>query len=266
MVTALEAKAKLAPWIAKVQRRAFKPITADGRGAPDGSRFNGEPFVSKGEEWPSCSICRKAMPLFLQLDLDDLPGELAGRFGTGLMQLLYCIDCDVETDAWEPFRHDSKLVRVIPKGPEGTVAHARPHGFSAIPKTIVSWTGFDECPDYAEAEPEGLSIEWRGSGSSIRLQAPELGIDSGWVEGPGQEEEVGDLIFNTAPGDKLGGWPKWIQGVEYPSCPICNAQMRLVFQIDSNDHIPHMFGDAGCGHITQCATHKDVVTFGWACS
>ena len=67
-------------------------------------------------------------------------------------------------------------------------------------------------------------------------------------------------------GDKLAGYPMWVQGVEYPNCPVCNEQMRLLFQIDSNDNLPYLFGDAGCGHITQCKTHKDQIAFGWACS
>jgi hypothetical protein len=41
--------------------------------------------------------------------------------------------------------------------------------------------------------------------------------------------------------------------------------MRLVFQVDSEDNVPHMFGDAGIGHLTQCPDHKDVLGFGWAC-
>nr|WP_293105517.1 hypothetical protein [Okeania sp. SIO2F4] len=66
-------------------------------------------------------------------------------------------------------------------------------------------------------------------------------------------------------GDKLAGWPLWIQGIEYPNCPICDERMRLVFQVDSEDNLPYMFADGGCGHITQCKEHKNIVAFGWAC-
>jgi hypothetical protein len=41
--------------------------------------------------------------------------------------------------------------------------------------------------------------------------------------------------------------------------------MIHVFQVDSEDSIPFMFGDTGCGHITQCPEHQEVVAFGWAC-
>ena len=41
--------------------------------------------------------------------------------------------------------------------------------------------------------------------------------------------------------------------------------MRLVFQLDSEDNLPFMFGDLGIGHITQCPTRLHVVTFHWHC-
>jgi uncharacterized protein YwqG len=77
---------------------------------------------------------------------------------------------------------------------------------------------------------------------------------------------IPEAISIAKNGDKLGGWPYWIQGAEYPDCPECGARMEVVFQLDSNNNLPFMFGDVGCGHITQCPRHKDVVTFAWACS
>jgi hypothetical protein len=56
-----------------------------------------------------------------------------------------------------------------------------------------------------------------------------------------------------------------VQRVEYPNWPTCDARMGLVLQIDSEDNVPHMFGDVGCGHITQCPNHPEVLAFGWAC-
>lgn len=70
--------------------------------------------------------------------------------------------------------------------------------------------------------------------------------------------------YCTREKDKLLGWPAWIQGIEYPVCPHCKNKMTYVFQIDSNDNLPYMFGDVGCGHITYCAC-KRVVAFAWAC-
>ena len=66
-------------------------------------------------------------------------------------------------------------------------------------------------------------------------------------------------------GDKLAGWPAWIQYVAYPRCRQCGLWMWFVFQIDSQCNLWHMFGDNGCGHITQCPDHRDELAFVWAC-
>lgn len=62
----------------------------------------------------------------------------------------------------------------------------------------------------------------------------------------------------AALGDELGGWPHWVQGIEYPGCPQCGCRMELVFQLDSMDNVTHRFGDEGIGHITQCPDHPEV--------
>jgi hypothetical protein len=42
--------------------------------------------------------------------------------------------------------------------------------------------------------------------------------------------------------------------------------MRYVFQVESDGGVDHMFGDLGCGHVSQCPSHADVLAFTWACS
>ena len=67
-------------------------------------------------------------------------------------------------------------------------------------------------------------------------------------------------------GDKLAGWPRWIQDIEYPNCPICDRIMnQLIFQLDSDDNLPFLWGDAGTGYLVQCREHKDKVAFFWQC-
>ena len=70
---------------------------------------------------------------------------------------------------------------------------------------------------------------------------------------PAEEIEI------SVPRDKLAGYQAWVQGVQYPHCPRCERQMAHVFQVDSEDNIPYLFGDAGCGHLIQCPDHKEVV-------
>ncbi|PIE31879.1 hypothetical protein CSA56_17190 [candidate division KSB3 bacterium] len=226
---------KLTTWI---------PQVVDGDGDSNASKFAGTPWLLQDEQWPRCQHCDEPMPLFLQLNLEALPEALQKTFGSGLLQFFYCTStephCETECRAFFPFSK-SQLVRVIHPDSQHSPIENPDIPLSFPPKQIVSWDELDDYPNGEEAEMLGVDL-----------------VGSSW-------EILAERGFPRA-GDKLGGWPHWVQGIEYPSCPICGEQMRLIFQLDSNDHLPYMFGDLGCGHITQCLTHKTQVAFGWACS
>lgn len=230
-------------------RTAWRPDTARGPGRPDGSRLAGTPWISEGESHPACPHCGRPLQLFLQLDTADLPPALEGAFGDGLIQLFYCVtddpQCDVECGAWEPFA-DSVVARLMPRGPGGLGLEAE--GWA--PHQILGWHALEDVPNTEEAE------------TTLDVDLTDEEREQAWASD----------VPHT--GDKLAGWPAWIQGVEYPSCPQCGSRMRLVFQLDSGDfalaleggcHIPYSFGDAGIAHLTQCPKHHDMLAFGWAC-
>jgi uncharacterized protein YwqG len=225
------------------KRQAWKPITTDGDGSLSASKFSGKPQLRPGESWPTCQNCGKPMQLFLQLNLQELPQPLQTEFGSGLLQMFYCTSteplCEVDCEAFFPFAK-STLLRIVPldSAAQGIAIPDIPDFFP--PKSIIGWEEVTDYPNCTEGYELGLELS-----------------DSEW-------EALSEQNL-PHPGDKLAGWPTWVQGVEYPDCPVCQQSMRLVFQLDSEDHLPYMFGDVGCGHITQCETHKDQLAFGWAC-
>ena len=224
-------------------RTAWRPVTEAGDGPPDASKVAGTPWIPAGGARPACPNCGRPIQLFLQLNTAHLPEAVRGTFGDGLLQLFYCTSqepmCDVDCQAFFPFA-DSVVARlVVPEGaPEADPADVVD---PLPPRRIVGWEAADDYPSPEEAF--GLGAE---------LSDDEA--DAAWEAGVPLE------------GDKLAGWPLWVQSVEYPDCPRCGTAMRLVYQIDSEDHLPWMFGDAGTGHLTQCPEHKDVLGFGWACT
>ncbi len=226
------------------QRKAWKPRVEDGDGAPLDSKFAGTPWLVSDEDWPCCRHCGKAMPLFLQLNLATLPDALDNEFGGGLLQLFYCINseplCEAECEAFFPFSK-SQLVRIVQPDDEGREIEHPLFDRPFPPKQIVGWKEAEDYPNWEEGREHEIELS-----------------DEEW-------EWLAEKDLPSA-ADKLAGWPHWVQGIEYPHCPECQSPMRLVFQIDSNDHVPYMFGDLGCGHITQCPGHKHQVAFGWACS
>ena len=253
---------ELAPWRDKHRRPAWKPIVEPGDGSVTASKFCGTPWIGAGAVWPDCGNCKKPLQLFLQLDLDSLPAGARERFGQGLLQLFYCTrDECAGMGGWEPFADDLSRVRIV--RPTGTAIDSDvPRGNGYYPgRRIVGWQPLEDWPSPAEHEGRGLKYTYHKD-RTADLECPELGLTFRRVE----DDMLAENVATAASGDKLAGWPSWVQGPEYPDCPRCGRAMDLLFQIDSEDHVPYMFGDLGCSHITQCAEHKDVVAFGWACS
>jgi uncharacterized protein YwqG len=254
---------RLEPWLARQRRAAWKPVVAQGEDIATGSKFGGTPWIGPDASWPECRCCQKPLPLLLQLDLGNLPEELGRCFGTGLLQLFYCTREECQgSGGWEPFADDLSRVRVVqPIGPSLETSAARLDSNFA-PKQIIGWTHLTDLPTPCEHDELGLEYTYDFDAGTLRLECPELGFDvTNRISACSAEN-----IAISEPGDKLAGWPAWVQGVEYPHCPRCGRRMVLVFQVDSEDNIPFMFGDLGCGHITQCPEHKEIVAFGWACS
>jgi hypothetical protein len=239
--------AELPTKVTRFMRPAHLPVTEPAEfGARSG--FGGSPYLAAGVEHPACPRCGNPMALFVQLRLDELP-EAIRPAGEGLIQLLYCITlqgadrmCEIELGAGAPFAA-GEVVRMV--AAEGGSVSPVPPAFP--PQRITGWYTRPDVPSCQELEEE-------------------LGVDV--------EDELMDRLLDLQgkfggslprPGDKMGGWPAWVQAVEYPDCTTCGRRMSYVIQIDSEDHIPYMFQDGGTGHVAQCQAHPDVLTFGWAC-
>lgn len=261
---------RLRPWFDRHRRTAWRPITEPGESPLALSKFSGTPWVSEGEDWPRCKNCGKPITLFLQLDLDGLPEELGNRFGSGLLQFFYCTslqpECEQECDGWSHFS-DAHLIRIVQSDGQPRSDLLPGSGPSLPARTIVGWESFEDYPDGVEFEDLGLVIRLGGFNGvgfeHFGIECPEVGLSASRL--PASYRDEPGPFDRCATGDKLAGWPSWVQGVESPSCPECGRRMTLVFQLDSNCNLDFMFGDVGRGHITQCPNHPDVLAFGWAC-
>jgi uncharacterized protein YwqG len=282
--------------------RAGIPIVRKGNGKLDDSKFGGKPWLNPGEEYPCCSNCGQPMPLVLQVNLDRIPSSLMGAFGGGILQFFYCQntvycrhdtglysttaeecqalmgnydlikervkdmltneplgvsadfkdgiykivvtetlkDCVSECGSWSPFS-EGQLVRIVHPIGLGSDFDLPPIEYALPPHTIVDW---QEVEDF----PSGGECKWD---LDVELDDEELDI---------LHE---DLLHD---GHKIGGWATWVQSSEYPGCPTCDRLMdRLLFQVDIDDDLNLMWGDAGTGYIFQCPEHHDRVAFLWQC-
>ena len=261
------------------------------------SHFCGPPYIPAGTDWPLCE-CGQPLQLFLQLNLDELPDEAKqppGLGGSGLLQVFYHHvpvdqpdggECYAEP-AWEAFDEAHKTVRIVQPAGESEQSN-RNNESDLEPVRIVGWELRDDVPAIEEA---GIDFDFGSGGSKARVFCDAIGLsrsltDADTVDGQpyldylfddeeyedeDDEEEDSDSENASSPlgrpkgGDKLSGWPKWVQDPEYPNCPDCGEPMPAIFQIDSEDHVDYMFGDCGTAHVFRCPTHPDIVTLSWAC-
>lgn len=225
----------------QLKRTAYLPITSEQENSfSEQSKIGGFPYLRNTEDWPQCPNCQKHMQLFVQLNLEQIPEQK----DKGLIQLFYCTskepDCETALKAFFPFSSAVVCRRTAINGPSVII---QPSIETVFPeKRITGWAAKDDYPHVEEYEALGLTVDEEVL-EVMEAQGVGLTIDK----------------------DKLFGWPYWIQGVEYPLDRTTSRPMELLFQLDSEDNLPYMFGDSGIGHLTHSPDNKEEMAFGWAC-
>jgi len=184
------------------------------------------------------------MQLFVQLNMATLPEKFRKESGMtkGILQMFYCTNLKGECEYTQAVKNSTlriKLLRIIDPDKVSPSPSPVPEG-QYPPLAITGWRQVDDYPHLEDLAGEGMKLRE-------------------------DEEEAYEKARVTYEGEKLGGWPYWVQGEEYPPCPDCGKPMRFIFQIDSGKNIPYIWGDMGMGHITWCPVHRDRLQFTWAC-
>lgn len=234
----------------KFARTAWEPVTEACEPDAPGSRYSGLPLLMADEQWPVCGSCNRPLQIFLQLEAESLPEAAQSQIGLnkGILQFFYCTHAaGDEGEDWAPFSKNH-LLRVLPgEAQDYRTASALPEWPENNPylpaKRITGWNAIEDFPSPEEEDDLGMP------------EMTDAEYDAYYMSEP---------YLNTE-GDKLCGWPNWVQGVEYPDCPKCGKQMEMIYQLGSNSVLRWNWGDAGIGHITQCPEHRDLLGFGWAC-
>jgi hypothetical protein len=119
----------------------------------------------------------------------------------------------------------ASVVRIVVPG-EGGVAEP-PEGITTFPaRQVTDWGRAQK--DYPTGEsPEGIALDPTEQGLTTELN---LG------------------------GDKLGGWPTWLQEPVYPG-----KADRLVLQLDSYCNVPHDWGDGGVAYVLRAGHDGELI-------
>lgn len=254
---------------------AWRPVTDTVDGDLLASKFDGTPYLPD-DVWPICPTCNEPMQLFLQLNRATLPESSKAYASDGMIQLFYCIGseaedmCEASIENYEPFS-PGQVCRLIEILPDSAPTPSLPANFEPFEsKRIIRWDEFPDHPGFEAFERLGLLFKFRNDRKTLSATAE-------WADGNVRVEnlrrprfksfdtDLTAFVSKAEDKDKLGGWPYWIQGEEYPNCSTCGESMNYLFQIDSEDHLDFMFGDMGCGRLFQCPKHADILTFTWDC-
>jgi len=267
----------------EVLKAAFQPVEASEitGDCPTVTKFGGrQPFRSSKFRWPKCSECEKQKTFICQINISSLPGKvklMINRYD-GLFQCFFCLDCMPFDGCFDGiyFVPETELVpnlqsivsqflfknnintSRLPNGLRSSVLLQNEvfrqwdwEGFEE--KRVGTWTKLkQEIPTIHEIIDDGQHKIL----ASVNISEDEL-ID--------MEDVEHDGIGFPHSGIKLGGYVRWCQGVEYPTCPDCGVMMTVTFlQLENTTLFPFTWGDSGTAHVTLCPLCGKP-GLGWAC-
>lgn len=218
-----KAKAKLQAFI----KKAYLPIVKVATPKHDATtKFGGLPYLRNNKDWETCPSCKQNMQLFVQLNLETLPLKYSNS--KGLIQLFYCTNeakCELSQDNFLPFSQGVVARKIQVKGNSATQKPNLAKVFEE--KQVTTWETIDDYPSPEEYVDLGIEIDR----NTVELL------------------EDADICL-PAPGDKLGGWPYWLQYREYIEDEADDeSEFSHLLQLDSQDNLPFDFGEGGLAYL-----------------
>eukprot|EP01084_Bolivina_argentea_P301748 520649_1 len=249
------------------------------------SKYGGKPLLFANEEWPKCGRCNNFMPLFVQLNVNNLPNEYKQKYvpknkngnilwKDHLIQLFYCCNIDNCDDGYEAFNNQHKQ-RLIPIPNDNNIDKYKDDEYlNEIMKIIkekcdngdIDWENNEvEITEWNKQENvEGAvyqiedELQKTFSNKDMCLDDENFGI--------GVLMFVEDNFLNEE--DKLWGFPAFINDYEYPDCcqAECDGKLRgMIFQTDAQI-LDFCWSDVGVGQILYCEHHPFTLGFTWQSS
>ncbi len=203
-----------------------------GGGRPDkdnraASWWGGNFLGSGNEDIPICNRSGRRMHPLLQIRIDELPEVPASFEGLALVNIWLDLQADT---FWGPKNGEGFLIRT----------------YEDLKGLVPLGVGFRE-----STELPSFPVFWR----EIILEQPSWEDMSKEVPSSVAQAKAADWFFESKYLSeryyelrgkypvKIGGWPSWIQGADWPD------EAEFVFQVDSTEKGKVLLGDAGSFYI-----------------
>ncbi|WP_222984166.1 DUF1963 domain-containing protein [Flagellimonas meishanensis] len=225
-------KEEIATILDSLRKPAYLPQLVHNESGPQfsaHSKYNGFPYLRHEEDWPSCPICNRLMPLIFQLNLSEMPIQKKEN------RLVQCFQClNLRADGSRCELEYPKLRGAVLRSLDtvGASAHI-PVDFDQFFEShssfldilwqkmqnevvIASWQQVDDYPS---------GVDFNEKMDYLADQIGETTLDFIW-DNIGLLDECGDKKCISR--DKLFGYPCWDQTEAYPKTAAAIDQ--LLFQ------------------------------------
>jgi uncharacterized protein YwqG len=229
----------------KSSKGASLPVT--------GSHFGGSPYAEVGEEWPVCPVCTTSLTFICQVDTTS--GFHERPEGVALLTFFYCWECFPWGYGMEDEVEGTWVVRTYSEPAESRAVPIFPSNGQPDPTRpcVVEIEKVISFPDLEALE------EWSEEAAELSSNS---NTDEPWEPYRSTVEALGGL---TDYATVVGGYPHCIQSDATPDCDLCEARMRLLVQIDSEDEADIMWGDVGCVYLFHCPQHPKRIALSLQC-
>jgi hypothetical protein len=210
------------------------------------SKLGGAVIWPHGEEWPLCSKHHVPYVPLIQILKSDIP-SLGFKPGTDLFQVIWCPHTHEEFDYLPAHYIYLRSTADLP-GPFADIPEPRlndefvytdageyvPTQCRFYPEPIVEYPVIEELADEVQEKLKQWDVSFIPGIEELQ---------AGWVDAP---FSPGEWLYmcelSVAGGTKVGGYPEWIQGPDYPVCA-CGKRMEHLLSISSLETVIGQEGD-----------------------
>lgn len=203
------------------------------------TRFAGPAYAEEGEVEPVCPVCGERLSFVFQF---YQASDRKALSTPPLLVFYYCFKCTpIGNENEDPGQWLIKTYQ------------------TPAPEKFVGDAGLDDSFLAFSCRTEKVKV--LPDYESIEEKYPEIAAICEGIDGddPVSVYEDAGVEIGCAmePFTSIGGYPIWIQGETERRCKICKKQMEFIGQIDSQQEVQLMWGDAGCVYLFQCHEHHD---------